>query len=36
VCFAGPIACIIYFFIALIRIRTHVGRVLVEQGSLPA
>lgn len=30
-CFAGPIACIIYFFIALVRIRTHVGRVLAQQ-----
>lgn len=30
-CFAGPIACVVYFFIALVRMRTHVGRVLAAQ-----
>lgn len=30
-CFMGPIACVIYFFIALVRIRAHVTRILAEQ-----
>ena len=31
-CFAGPIACIIYFYIAMVRLRSHLARVLAEQG----
>lgn len=30
-CFAGPIACVVYFFIALVRMRAHIGRVLAAQ-----
>lgn len=30
-CFAGPIACVIYFFVAMVRLRAHIGRVLTQQ-----
>lgn len=34
-CFAGPIAAIIYVYIALVRLRSGIGRVLVEQDAEP-